>query len=105
MPPAYAQRFKWGATYENKACGVHHSSVFHLTLDEMERCGLKPLPGPTLCVVRDPQAVRRRGPRHARKPPSPTTAAHTSALMCGMRTAPLMCGASASSLRWRGGPK
>jgi hypothetical protein len=56
MPPAYGKRFKWGSDFDNKKCGVHHSSTFHLTLDEMERCGLHPLPGPTLCVVRDPMS-------------------------------------------------
>ena len=56
MPAAYSRRFVWGANYANAKCGVKRSSTFHLTLDEMERCGLHPLPGPTLCVVREPRS-------------------------------------------------
>ena len=55
MPPEYGARFPWGASFSYPPCGVKRASTFHLTLDEMAACGVAPLPGPTLCVVRDPE--------------------------------------------------
>eukprot|EP00614_Pseudopedinella_elastica_P019774 CAMPEP_0172646584 /NCGR_PEP_ID=MMETSP1068-20121228/240316_1 /TAXON_ID=35684 /ORGANISM="Pseudopedinella elastica, Strain CCMP716" /LENGTH=378 /DNA_ID=CAMNT_0013460847 /DNA_START=213 /DNA_END=1349 /DNA_ORIENTATION=- len=57
MPSLYRKRFPWGNQFTNLSagCDVRNASTFHLTLDEMVQCGLEPLPGPTLCVVRDPR--------------------------------------------------
>ena len=35
-------------------CGVKRASTFHLTPDDMAKCGVLPLPGLSLCVIRDP---------------------------------------------------
>jgi len=55
MPPEYLRRFPWGATFSDPLCGAKRASTFHMTLDEMEACGVEPVPGPILCSVRDPQ--------------------------------------------------
>jgi hypothetical protein len=56
MSQAYLQKYPWGAIYSNLRCGVKRASMFHLTYDEMMYCGLNPIPGPSLCVVRDPMS-------------------------------------------------
>ena len=55
MPAEYTQRFPFRSNYFNSTCGVRHASTFHLTLGEMRACGIAPVPGPTLCIVRDPR--------------------------------------------------
>mmetsp|Transcript_48031 Transcript_48031/g.61575 ORF Transcript_48031/g.61575 Transcript_48031/m.61575 type:complete len:321 (+) Transcript_48031:24-986(+) len=56
MSAAYLKKFPWGSSYSNYRCGIKYASIFHLTYDEMISCGIKPIPGPSLCVVRDPQS-------------------------------------------------